>query len=86
MKTTAGKTRTVARGTRNIKICRPATKATKYYRSTVGYVDAKNLKEALRLWYEREAESCRFTDPLFTGNTLTVNSPYGEETFMAVDE
>jgi hypothetical protein len=85
MKTTEGKTRTVARGTRSILICRPANKRNHFNRQVIGQVEAKNLGEALKIWYARERESLRLENPGFTGNTLTVSTPFGDETYVAVD-
>lgn len=82
MKTTAGKTRTVARGTRPIRILHVLGQ---YEREYVTEVQARNLPEALRLFHRSRLGEPGFFAPFFQGNTLTVGGMEHDEVYVAVD-
>jgi hypothetical protein len=72
--------RIAARVERPIKICIMHGRL----RDQVAVIDAFNLPDAIKRWYET---TTAFTDPLFQANTVTVRRKIdgGEEVYVATD-
>jgi hypothetical protein len=66
MKTTGGKTRAPAQGTRNVHIYREGD------HKLLSCKEASSLREALKMYFEDTLRGYGYTQPKHVGNTLTV--------------
>lgn len=60
--------RIAERRERPVKICRMEGR----FRDQVATVDAFNLPDAIKRWYEQVADEQGFEEPLFKANTVTL--------------